>query len=172
MPTAQAERPRVLLGGRGLVECPRWHDGHIWFATDRGVSALSPFDFALSNTGDVTAVQNSSGATGIVATLIENPAAAVAFTVSGLPSGAAAAFSSISCTPSCTTVVTIQAAKSSVPGTYPITVTGTSDDRVRTTSLNLIVEDSNHKPVLANPGTQTSAEGADVALDCWCRTSW
>src|SRR5947207_12984396 len=32
MPTAQAERPRVLLGGRGLVECPRWHDGHIWFA--------------------------------------------------------------------------------------------------------------------------------------------
>jgi len=140
-------------------------DGHIWFATDRGVSALSPFDFALSNTGDVTAVQNSSGATGIVATLIENPAAAVAFTVSGLPSGAAAAFSSISCTPSCTTVVTIQAAKSSVPGTYPITVTGTSDDRVRTTSLNLIVEDSNHKPVLANPGTQTSAEGADVALD-------
>ncbi|WP_261322917.1 SMP-30/gluconolactonase/LRE family protein [Rhizobium leguminosarum] len=25
-------RARVRLEGRGLVECPRWHDGELWFA--------------------------------------------------------------------------------------------------------------------------------------------
>jgi len=24
--------PKVLVDGRGLVECPRWHDGRLWFA--------------------------------------------------------------------------------------------------------------------------------------------
>ena len=67
-------------------------DGRIWFATANGVSSYSPFDFALSNTGNVTVPQNSSGATDIVATLIANPAGPVSFAVSGLPSGAAASF--------------------------------------------------------------------------------
>ena len=24
--------PTLILDGRGLVESPRWHDGHLWFA--------------------------------------------------------------------------------------------------------------------------------------------
>ncbi|KKT59378.1 MAG: Sheath polysaccharide-degrading enzyme, partial [Candidatus Giovannonibacteria bacterium GW2011_GWA1_44_25] len=87
------------------------------------------FDFSLTNGGNKSVTQGSSVNNTVTATLVSGTAQAVSFiTASGLPTGAAATFSPISCTPStaCSTVLTISALSTTPAGTYTITVTGTA----------------------------------------------
>jgi len=82
------------------------------------------------------AVQAQTVSIDITATPVSGTQLPVTFTVSGLPAGTNASFSQASCTPSCTTGLSIYVAPGTVVGTYPITV---STDDVSTV-FNLQVE--------------------------------
>lgn len=86
----------------------------------------SPFDYSLAaNPGNVTVTPGGpSGATTITATLLAGSTQPVGFSVSGLPTGVSATFSAPSCSPACTTTLTIAASASAAPGSSTITVTG------------------------------------------------
>jgi outer membrane lipase/esterase len=83
--------------------------------------------FTLTNTGSVSVAAGTSGTTTIIATrnLSASPTL-VGFSASGLPAGATAQFGNTPCTTTCSTGLTITTLPSTAPGSYTITVTGTS----------------------------------------------
>ncbi|MFN7951369.1 MAG: hypothetical protein U0610_06570 [bacterium] len=84
--------------------------------------ACSPFDYALANSGTITATAGTSGSNTITATLSSGLTESVSFTISGLPEGATATFDALSCEPDCTSQLTVTTTTSTEAGTYPITV--------------------------------------------------
>src|SRR6266511_1496066 len=98
-----------------------------------------PFDYSLSNSGDQSVVAGSSVKNTIPATLVSGSSQAVSFSVSGLPSGATGFFSSTSCTPTCSTVFSINTSGSTPIGGFPITVTSTGGGMTRKTACTLSV---------------------------------
>jgi len=105
----------------------------------------SPFDFSLSNSGNIVVTKPTSGSiTGsntITANLISGTAQSVSFSQSGLPYGVSASYLS-SCYPTCSKTNTLTVNSSASVGTFPITVTATGGGITRTTNYNLIVQDS------------------------------
>jgi outer membrane lipase/esterase len=118
------------------------------------------FDYSLANSGGVTLTAGASGATTVTATLISGATQPVGFTVSGLPSGATAAFSASSCSPTCSTTLSITTAATTPTGTFPITVTGSPLGR--TTTFNLAVNAA-FDYSLSNSGGVTVSAGASGA---------
>lgn len=97
------------------------------------------FSFSLSNSGAKSVTSGSSVQNAITATFNAGTTAAVAFSSSGLPTGANASFSVASCSPTCSTSVTIQTASSTPSGTYPIQVSGTAGTTSTSTTFLLTV---------------------------------
>lgn len=132
------------------------------------------FDYTLSNSGPITVLQGSSGSNTITATLVSGTTQAVAFSASGLPSGATASFSPPSCSPTCSSTLTISTSASTPAGTFPITVTGSPLGK--TTTFNLVVNPSTdivtiRSAVFFNPlsllfvsATSTAAPDAKLSL--------
>ena len=104
-----------------------------WFAK------TSAFDFSLGNSGNVSVVAGASVSNTINATLASGSTQALSFTVSGLPSGASGSFSSTTCNPSCSTVLSITTSSSTPAGNFPVTVTSTGGGVTRTTVFTLNV---------------------------------
>lgn len=76
----------------------------------------------------------------ITATFVSGTPEAVTFSASGLPPGASANFSSTSCTPTCSTDLSIVVPTSVVtPGTYMIMVTAIGGGTTRTTTFPIVV---------------------------------
>src|SRR5262249_59219127 len=98
-----------------------------------------PFSFSLSNSGDKSVIAGSSVTNSISATLASGNGQPVSFAVSGLPSGATGSFSSTSCSPTCSTVLTIGTTGSTPAGNFPITVTSTGGGLTKTTPFTLTV---------------------------------
>jgi peptidoglycan hydrolase-like protein with peptidoglycan-binding domain len=97
-------------------------------------------DFSLSvspNSGSVT--PGSSTSTTITATLVSSPVQSVIFSVSGLPNKVSASFSQVSCSPSCSSALTILTLPDAQAGSYPITISGTGGGLTRTTLYNLVI---------------------------------
>lgn len=88
---------------------------------------------------DITVLQGQSGSTVITATLAPDASTEeVTFNApTGLPSGTTFNYNPTSCTPTCTTTLTIITSGSTPAGTYPITVT--SEPLSKSTTFNLIV---------------------------------
>jgi len=97
------------------------------------------FDFSLSNEGAKNAAQGGSAANTITATRVAGTAESVAFSATGFPSGAAGTFLPTSCTPGCSTTLTISVGASTPVGKYQITVSGTSGSLIKTTSFELTI---------------------------------
>jgi hypothetical protein len=108
------------------------------------------FSFSLANSGNKTVVAGSSLTNSIAAALESGISQPVSFTASGLPSGATGTFSSASCTPVCSTVLTINTTGSTPAGSFPVIVTSTGGGVTRTTAFTLSV-------TLALTGTGVSA---------------
>ena len=104
-----------------------------WFAK------TSTFDFSLGNSGNVSVAAGASVSNTITATLASGSTQALSFTVSGLPSGASGSFSSTTCNPSCSTVLSITTSSSTPAGNFPVTVTSTGGGVTRTTVFTLNV---------------------------------
>src|SRR5262249_9514750 len=113
-----------------------------WFT-----QSVSSFDFSLSNSGDKVVTAGSSVTDMISAALVSGSAQAVAYSVTGLPSGSTPSFSSASCSPTCSSTLTISTSSSTPPGTSTIAVAATSGGLTRTTSFNLTV----NLPTAAGP---------------------
>lgn len=98
-------------------------------------------DFTLAAPSAVTAVQGSSGTTTINSTISGGFNAAVALTVSGLPTGATATFNptQFAIPGSGSSILTINAGAATPVGTYSMTVSGTGGGKTHTVTISLVV---------------------------------
>src|SRR5262249_12084830 len=80
-----------------------------------------PFDFSLSSGGNQTVVQGQSVSNTVTATLVSGTAQSVSFSASGLPTGATVAFSPGSCSPTCSSTLTLTTSASTPAGSSTIT---------------------------------------------------
>jgi hypothetical protein len=78
----------------------------------------------------------------------------------GLPSGASASFSQKTCSPSCSSLLTIETAASTPAGSYSITVNGTGGDVTKPTSFTLTVNLLTASPVV-EPSAQLTLTWQD-----------
>jgi PKD repeat protein len=108
-------------------------------ATASASQTIAAADFSLADNGNLSIVQGTTATNTITAALVSGTAQPVSFSVDGLPTGVTASFSRGSCSPSCTTTLTITVASSTSPGTYTLVVTGASGTATRTTSFKLTV---------------------------------
>ncbi|WP_442755235.1 metallophosphoesterase [Methylocystis sp. JAN1] len=86
------------------------------------VSVTPAFTYTLADGGPKSVLVGGSVSQSVVATLTGGAAQSVAFSVSGLPSGAALALPS--CAPTCTSTGTITTTAATPPASYTVTVTG------------------------------------------------
>jgi len=113
---------------------------------DRGAASapatrtITVADFSLSATPPLRTVLPGGSAT-YTATVssLAGFTGTVAFSVTGLPTGATAAFSPTSVTTSGSTTLSISTTASTPAGSYPIAIHGTSGSRVRTVTVTLVV---------------------------------
>jgi hypothetical protein len=126
-----------------------------WFTIDN-----QQFDFSLSNSGNKSAQKGASAQNQIGAALLSGTTQTVGFTVSGIPAGANASFSSGSCGPACSTILTVTTSGSTPAGTFPLIVTGTGGGKSRSTSFNLNVTDVPFDFSLSNTGNKSVVAGS------------
>ncbi len=104
------------------------------------VAFTGAFGFSLSvNPISGTVVQGSNIQTTLTATLTSGSTQSVSFSASGLPSGATASFSPTSCSPTCTSAMTISTLSTTPTGSYTITITGTGGGVTRTATFSLTI---------------------------------
>src|SRR5438445_758219 len=98
------------------------------------------FDFTVSlSSGSGSATQGGSVSTTTTATLTSGTTHAVTFSASGLPSGATASFSSTSCSPTCSSTMTIATSSTTPAGTYNVVVSATDGTLTRTAGYSLTI---------------------------------
>jgi Glucodextranase, domain B/Beta-propeller repeat len=136
------------------------------------VNALAVFDFSLSNSGNVSVTQGQSGQNTITATLVSSPTQNTAFSVSGLPQNTTGTFSQASCSPTCSTTLTIATLASTPVGNYTITVTAIGGSVTRTISFTLAVNNNNSNGLPGSllwakraGGTSTGEAATGTAVD-------
>ncbi|TSC70578.1 MAG: hypothetical protein CEO12_299 [Parcubacteria group bacterium Gr01-1014_46] len=119
-------------------------------------SSPPPIDFSLSSSPSTVKVMQAKSVTNTVtATLVSGTSGAVSFSASGLPTDATASFSPTSCSPTCTTTLTIDSLSSTPVGNSTITVTGTAGTVTRTSTFTL---DMNYRGDINNDGTVNSID--------------
>jgi hypothetical protein len=120
----------------------------------------TPFNYTLSNSGDITVNQGGSGSTTVTLALLAGSSQGVTLSASGLPAGASASFTNNGCNPTCTSTLTITTSASTPAQSYPITVSGAPLNK--TTGFNLVVNASSNAPTWpAGPVNLTAQCSAD-----------
>jgi hypothetical protein len=102
-------------------------------------TSAAPFNFSLSNTGGITVTPGGSGSNVITVTLASGSPLGVSLSCSGLPSGASCSLNPSSGNPTYQSVLTISTSGLTLPGSYPIKVTGVGGPNSNTTSFMLTV---------------------------------
>jgi hypothetical protein len=120
------------------------------------------FDFSLANDGSKSVTQGQSVSNSTTAVLTAGTASLVVFSASGLPSGAAATFSSVSCVPSCSSTLNIVTAASTPVGSRPITISAIGGGVTKTTGFSLTVNASTS----TSPPSSTPSADADFQARC------
>ena len=118
------------------------------------------FDFSLTTPGNLSVTKGSSTSSNINAALISGNTRSVSFSYYGIPKGATASFSSSSCGPTCTTILTIQTSSSTSAGTYSITVSARGGGVRKSTSFQLSVDSTVSLPtptITPNGGSYTGS---------------
>ncbi|MER6546076.1 glycosyl hydrolase family 18 protein [Streptomyces sp. NPDC001250] len=129
------------------------------FAPFTGGTTTPPADdFSVSLSPATAAVDPGATATATVKTSVTSGGAQpVDLAVSGAPSGVTASLSPSSVTAGGTATLTVKTAASTAPGTYTLTVTGTSGSTRHGSALTLTVNGSGGTTVLANGGFETGS---------------
>jgi hypothetical protein len=132
-----------------------------------GSGTTTTFDYAVSNGGNRSVAQGQAVSNTIAANLLSGTGQTVTFSTTGLPAGVAASFSLGSCSPTCTSNLTLSTASSSPAGTYPITVTAVSGSLSKTTAVSLTVTTgSTSTSTTADADYQARCSAAGV-VKCW-----
>ena len=117
-------------------------------------------DFTLSASPSTQSVLVGNGTSYTVSTAFTNTVSDVVYlSISGLPSGATANFSSWSITGSGSSTLTVNTSSSTPTGTYTLTITGATTNSsyiTHTATVTLKVQDFS---ISATPGSQTVASG-------------
>jgi hypothetical protein len=109
-------------------------------AYEYGASTLPPaFNFSLANGGNKTVTRGGSVTNTLTATLVSGTAQAVSLSISGLPSGVTRSFSATSCTPNCSSTLTLSASTAAALGTAALTVTAAGGGISQTSAFTLTV---------------------------------
>jgi len=145
--------------------------GNVSAQSSPPVPATTPapaFDFAVSNGGAKSVAQSGTVTQGVTATLTSGAAASVAFSMSGLPAGATAAFVPTSCLPTCSTTATITTLATTPVGTSTVTVSATGGGVTRTSTFTLSVTataDTTPPTVsVSAPANNAAVGGASVTV--------
>jgi galactose oxidase-like protein/PKD domain-containing protein len=115
-------------------------------------------DFSLSATPSSQTIL-PGGSTSYTATVTPGTGftGTVAFSVTGLPSGATATFNPVSVTTSGSTTMSVSTSAATPPGSYPLTIRGTSGPRIRTVNVTLVV--NGDFSIAATPASRTIITG-------------
>ncbi len=98
------------------------------------------FDFSLSTSANSLMLSRKQSATNIVnAALLSGSPQSAAFAISGLPPGIKAAWSSTSCTVSCSSELKLSASPNPVTGTSIVTISATAGGITKTANLSLTI---------------------------------
>ena len=110
----------------------------------------------------VTVQQGGSNTTTVAPVLTGGFDAAITFSAKGMPTGVTASFNPITVPApgSGTSILTLDAASSTVPGTYTITVTGSGSGITNSATFSLIVAVPATFTLSASPTSVTVAEGS------------
>lgn len=124
--------------------------------------AVAP-DFALSATPTLSVARGSSGTSTIAITRSGGFTGAVTLAASGVPAGVSASFSPASTTGT-SSVLTLAVSSAATPGTYPLTVTGTSGTLSRTASVTLTIPTTDPPgfSLTITPGSLTLPRGGSA----------
>ncbi len=127
---------------------------------------IQPFNFSLANSGNKSVVAASSVTNLITTALISGTTQSVAFSVSGLPAGSVGSFSTPSCSPACSSTLTVGTTASTPAGTSNVTVTASGGGITKTSTfvLTVSVPSTANQPLIAywkfDEGTGTSTGDA------------
>jgi hypothetical protein len=146
--TAQGSYPLSIIGNDGTV-------GHSAQVTL--VVGNPDFTLAASPTSQ-TVIQGGSTTYTVTQTAVNNYAATVSYSVSGLPAGATASFSPASITGSGTTTLSVSTVSTTPSGNYSITIIGTDGTLTHTASVTLVVSPVDFS-VSAAPASQSVNQG-------------
>ena len=132
----------------------------------RTITVTAPADFSLSAAPAAPQTVQAGGSATYTVTVTPSGgfSGAVTFAVSGVPSGASPSFNPASVTTSGTTTLTVATTAATPPGTYQITVTGTSGTLARTANVTLTVTAPADFSISAQPASQTVQSGGSAAF--------
>jgi trimeric autotransporter adhesin len=116
-----------------------------------GTTLPPAFDFSLTNSGNVSVTAGSSVANTVTTTLVSGSAQSITFSGSGLPAGTTASFSPASCSPTCSSTLTINTSGSTPAGSSTITVTAIGGGVTKTTTFSLTVSSPTITPTVSTP---------------------
>ena len=146
--TAQGSYPLSIIGSDGTIG----HTAHVTL-----VVGNPDFTVAASPTSQ-TVIQGNSTSYTVTQTALNNYAATVSYSVSGLPTGATATFTPASLTTSGTTTLAIGTATTTPGGTYTLTISGTDGTLTHTASITLVVSAVDFS-LSASPASQSVNQG-------------
>ena len=152
-------------GWDGLIDELRIHNRAL-SATEivslYGQGNSGPFNFSLANSTSLSAVQGTSATNTITANLLAGSPEPVSFSTSPLPAGASASFSQRTCSPTCSSLLTIATAASTPAGAYTVSVTGAGGGVTKTTSFSFTV--TRAASTVAAASAASIASPASVAI--------
>ncbi len=122
-----------------------------------GSSSGSGFSLSASPS-TVTVAQGNQGTSTITSAVTGGFDSAISLSASGQPTGVTVTFNPTSITGAGTSTMTMSVASSTAPGTYPITVKGTSGSTVETTTVSLTVTGT-------SPNFTISASPTSITVD-------
>lgn len=126
---------------------------------------VSAPDFSLSATpASQTINQGGTTSYSIAVNPISGYAGTVSFAVSGLPTGASATFNPPSVVAGSATSLNITTAFSIIPGSYPLTVTGSDGTLTHTASITLVVTPAGDFNLTESPASQTINSGENTGF--------
>jgi hypothetical protein len=132
--------------------------------THGGDAAQLP-PFMMWTNATSTTVQTGSTSAPYTVTVVpgSNANPSVTLSVSGLPVGASYDFTPATVTGAGTSTLQITAGTSTVPGAYPLTITGTGGGKTYTNSLSLVISEVNANFSLASVPSVVSVTAGDAA---------
>jgi uncharacterized membrane protein len=132
-------------------------------ASGGGVTKTTPLTLNVvgfrltASVSSVTIAQGGNSKINLSATPQGSFKATVALSISGVPSGVTAAFSSPNLALNGNVILTVGVTGKATVGTYSLTVTGTANGAIQTAKLSLTVKSSTKSAVAPEPGNTDSA---------------